>query len=92
LAKRKNCQVAIIAMARKLVLVAYLMLKNNEPYRYPRPDLMVKKFTQLNSKHKVGRPQSARRSLRPVARTGLSAVYEAVGLPAAKAPRTTTCW
>jgi hypothetical protein len=42
LAKRKNRQVAIIAVARKLVLVAYLMLKNNEPYRYARPDLMPK--------------------------------------------------
>jgi transposase len=86
LAKRKNRQVAIIAVARKLVLVAYLMLKNNEPYRYARPDLMAKKFTQLRSKHKVAQPRTAQPSLRPVARTGLPAVYAAVGLPAVTAP------
>ena len=27
--------------------MAYLMLKRNEPYRYARPELMVKKFTEL---------------------------------------------
>jgi transposase len=86
LAKRKNRQVAIVAVTRKLVLVAYLMLKNNEPYRYARPDLMVKKFTQLNSKHKPAKPRSAQRSPRALARAGLSAVYEAVGLPAVKSP------
>ena len=47
LAKRKNRNVAIIAMARKLVLVAFLMLKNNEPYRYARPELMREKFSRL---------------------------------------------
>lgn len=33
LAKRKNRQVAIVAVARKLVTIAFLMLKNNEPHR-----------------------------------------------------------
>ena len=40
LARRKPRQVAITALARKLVTVAYLMLKNREPYRYARPMLM----------------------------------------------------
>jgi len=86
LAKRKNRHVAIIAVARKLVIVAYLMLKNNEPYRYARPDLMARKFTQLRSKHKVAQPRTAERSLCPLPRTGLPAVYEAVGLPAVRVP------
>lgn len=38
LSKRKNRSVAITAVARKLVTIAYLMLKNNEPYRYARPE------------------------------------------------------
>jgi transposase len=38
LAKRKNRNVAITAVARKLVTIAFLMLKNNEPCRYARPE------------------------------------------------------
>src|SRR6185436_8081090 len=41
LRKRKKYNVAVIATARKLVTIAYLMLKNNEPYRYAKP-LVVK--------------------------------------------------
>jgi transposase len=33
LARRKNYCVAVVAAARKLVTIAFLMLKNNEPYR-----------------------------------------------------------
>src|SRR5262249_14788628 len=47
LARRKSRQVAITAVARKLVTIAYLMLKNNEPYRYAKPELMRVKFTKL---------------------------------------------
>jgi len=35
--KRKNYNVAVVATARKLVTIAFLMLKNNEPYRYSLP-------------------------------------------------------
>ena len=28
--------------------IAYLMLKNNEPYRYAKPKLMAEKFTALH--------------------------------------------
>ena len=31
---KKNHNVAVVATARKLVVIAHLMLKNNEPYRY----------------------------------------------------------
>ena len=37
LKKRKAHNVAIVATARKLVTIAFLMLKNNEPYRYAIP-------------------------------------------------------
>jgi transposase len=37
LEKKKNRNVAVIASSRKLVTIAYLMLKNNEPYRYATP-------------------------------------------------------
>jgi transposase len=39
LASKKNRNVAVVATARKLVTVAWHMLRNNEPYRYadPRP-------------------------------------------------------
>jgi transposase len=48
IARRKTRQVAVIATARKLVTIAYLMLKNNEPYRYARPDLIYQKYRRLS--------------------------------------------
>jgi len=38
IAKRKNRNVAVVATARKLVSIAWHMLKNNEPYRYADPN------------------------------------------------------
>lgn len=49
LAKRKNRNVAISAVARKLVTIAYLMLKNKEPYRYALPKRVHEKFTHLRT-------------------------------------------
>jgi hypothetical protein len=37
LSKRKNRSVAVVATARKLVVIAWHMLRNNEPYRYAQP-------------------------------------------------------
>ena len=34
IARKKNRNVAVVATARKLVTIAWHMLKNNEPYRY----------------------------------------------------------
>jgi len=45
---RKYRQVAIVAVARKLVTITYLMLKNKEPYRYATPTLMLQKFAALD--------------------------------------------
>jgi hypothetical protein len=53
LVKRKSRQVAVTAVARKLVTVAYRMLKNNEPYRYARPELMRAKFATLRARDGV---------------------------------------
>lgn len=47
-ARRKNRQVAVVATARKLVTIAYLMLKNNEPYRYAMPALMDRKYRKMH--------------------------------------------
>jgi hypothetical protein len=69
LAKRKNRSVAITALARKLVTIAFLMLKNHEPYRYARPDLMRRKFTKLKMMSKMS------------ANSGLEAIYRAAALP-----------
>lgn len=37
LAKRKNRNLAVVAVARKLVVIAWHMLTKNEPYRYAQP-------------------------------------------------------
>jgi transposase len=82
LAKRKNRNVAITATARKLVLVAILMLKNNEPYRYARPALMREKFSKL------GETATGKRStvLRGRPKPSLPEIYEAAKLPSVKQP------
>lgn len=74
LARRKNRSVAITALARKLVTIAFLMLKNNEPYRYARPDLMRRKFTKLKVISKVS------------ASCGLEEIYRSAKLPAVTTP------
>ena len=47
IARRKRRPVAVTATARKLVTIAYLMLKHNEPYRYAVPDTLHRKFNRL---------------------------------------------
>jgi transposase len=83
LSKRKNRNVAITATARKLVLVAFLMLKNKEPYRYARPELMRKEFSWL------GETATGKRTpvLRSKPKAGLAEVYAAPNLPSVKAPQ-----
>lgn len=83
LAKRKNRNVAIVATARKLVLIAYLMLKNNEPYRYARPDLMREKFSKLGETATGERTPVLRGRPKP----GLAEVYTAAKLPPVKQPQ-----
>jgi transposase len=38
IARRKHHNVAVVATARKLVVIALLMLKGREPYRYSLPE------------------------------------------------------
>jgi hypothetical protein len=85
LAKRKNRQVAIMAVARKLVTIAYLMLKNNEPYRYAKPELMAHKFAFLNRATQNSAPRR-KRGFKAQARAGLPAVYAHAGLPPVLTP------
>src|SRR5206468_16246 len=53
LRKRKKYNVAVIATARKLVTVAYLMLQNNEPYRYAKPDVVKDKIAGCRRRAKL---------------------------------------
>jgi len=43
--KRKSYNVAVVATARKLVMIGFLMLKNNEPYRYSLPGPTQRKLS-----------------------------------------------
>ncbi|MBL8920200.1 MAG: IS110 family transposase [Myxococcaceae bacterium] len=47
LAHRKSRNVAIVAVARKLVVIAWHMLKKNEPYRYALPASTKAKLSRL---------------------------------------------
>ncbi len=47
LAKKKNRNVAVVATARKLVTIAWHMLRNNEPYRYAQPKTVEAKYSRL---------------------------------------------
>jgi len=44
---RHGYNVAVVATARKLVVVAWHMLKANEPYRYAQPQTIEYKLEQL---------------------------------------------
>lgn len=50
LARKKNRNVAVVATARKLVAIAWHMLKNNEPYRYAVPRSTETKLSKLRIK------------------------------------------
>jgi transposase len=47
LQKKKNRNVAVVATARKLVTIAWHMLRRNEPYRYAQPSTLETKFSRL---------------------------------------------
>jgi len=46
-AKRRGYHVAVVATARKLVVIAWHMLKANEPYRYAQPQTVEMKLERL---------------------------------------------
>ncbi|MEW6369065.1 MAG: transposase [Acidobacteriota bacterium] len=49
LLKKKNRNIAVVAVARKPAVIAHHMLKNNEPYRYALPDSTGQKLARLRS-------------------------------------------
>jgi transposase len=90
LKKRKTRNVAIVATARKLVTIAYLMLKNNEPYRYAQPDRVRAKLrhaeraAELINANSPAKQSKTNPEQEPANR--LNRTYSRVGLPPAKSP------
>lgn len=98
LLKRKNWNVAVCACARKLVVIAWHMLKHGEPYRYARPESVDTKLSKLRTaathqRRKPGPSKSAapRHDLPEGVRTrtipSLAKVYEREGIPPALSPK-----
>jgi transposase len=98
IARKKNRNVAVVATARKLVTIAWHMLRNNEPYRYALPASTEEKLRRLRvlatgQRRKTGPPRGrpAAAPLAPGLRSktiqGLPAVYASEGLPALSAPK-----
>ena len=92
LAKRKNRNVAVVAAARKLVTIAWHMLKNKEPYRYAQPKTVEAKLSRLRiratgRKKKGGTPRGQQRpahygsGVRTRAVPALDTVYASEQLP-----------
>jgi transposase len=88
--RRKNHNVAVVAVARKLVVIAVHMLKNNEPYRYAQPKSTETKLARLRvratgQKRRTGVPkgQKSTAKLPGGSRTvkSLDRVYAVEGLP-----------
>ena len=90
LMKKKTRNVAVVAAARKLAMIAWLMLKSNEPYRYAIPRSTETKLAKLRvkatgQKRKSGTPKGTKgQALLPGGgRTikSLAAVCQTEGLP-----------
>jgi transposase len=91
IAKKKNRNVAVVAVAHKLVVLAWHMLKNNEPYRYAQPKTLQAKLSRLRilatqQKRKgglvKGQPRPAQYGQgRTKAIPALDRLYAAEGLP-----------
>jgi transposase len=61
---KKNHNIAVVATARKLVVIAHLMLKNRKPYRYAVPAITPDKLAGL----RVAATGGATAQVRPPAR------------------------
>lgn len=92
LTKRKNRNVAVVATARKLVTIAYHMLRNNEPYRYAVPRSTDTKLARMRVKatgerRQTGlpkgqpRPKAYGSGVRTRTVPALDTIYEREGLP-----------
>jgi len=83
LRRKKKSNVAVIATARKLVTVAYLMLKHDEPYRYAKPDVVKGKLSDC--RRKAGRPPS-RATAAGSDGSRLNDLYRGHGMPTCQPP------
>ncbi len=90
LAKKKNYNVAVVATARKLVVIAWHMLTKNEPYRYAQPFATEAKLQKLRVRATGKRRRTGPTKGAPQARAGsaptrrikpLAEVLAAEGLP-----------
>jgi transposase len=90
LATKKNRNVAVVATARKLVAIAWKMLKHHQPYRYALPQTTENKLRQLRiratgERRRGGVPkgQKSKPLLPGGGRTlrSLDGVYHSEGLP-----------
>jgi transposase len=92
LARRKGHCVAVVAAARKMMTIAFLMLKRNEPYRYASPLPTRSKLARMRvaatgkrnfAKPALGKGRSPTygSKVHVVRRPGLSEVYAAEELP-----------
>ena len=81
LAKRKNRNVAVVAAARKLVTIAWHMLKNKEPYRYAQPKTVEAKLSRLRIR------ATGRKERRYASRTATPRPLR-IGCPHARCART----
>ena len=91
LEKRKNRNVAVVATARKMVTIAWHMLKNKEPYRYATPRSTEDKLAGLRvratgEKRKTGpakgsKPASKLGTGKTRTTPSLGEVYDRQGLP-----------
>jgi transposase len=88
LARRKTHNVAAVATARKLAVIAWYMLKNGEPYRYALPTVTLSKLSRLRVRgggevRRPGAPKGCRSTPGVRTRTipSLSEVYTREKLP-----------
>jgi transposase len=95
LREHKHGSVAGVAAARKMVEIAFHMLKNNEPYRYAQPERTQAKLDKIHTmatgtrrertpvhvapEHEETKPEEP--GYRREVRRSLNEVYERVGLP-----------
>ena len=97
LARKKNRNVAVVATAHKLVLIAWRMLRRQEPYRYAQPRTVEAKFSRLRlsatgQRKRGGLPKGAPRpaaygtGVRTRGVPGLDEIYAAEDLPTLPPP------
>lgn len=90
--RRKNRNVAVVATARKLAVIAWRMLTTGEPYRYAQPRLTADKIARLRIRAtgqrrttgpKKGAPAAPKTGQRYRTIPALADVYSSEGIPRA---------